>query len=213
MIVEGKVRTGMINFNRSRMGAPSAGSLQSEIVNQGRIIFRGCGTIGTGNKIRVDVAGTLELGDNVRIADMINIGVYSRISIGKLCRIAHRCQILDSNYHYIVNLEKRIIPSHTSPIVIGAGCWICNSTTIARGTILPDYTIVTSNSLVNSDFNYIGQESIIGGVPAKPIATGFRRIENPKIVAELYEFYEEHPDKVFEITEDIAPETFSYNRT
>jgi len=209
MIVEGKVKTGMIVFNRTRMGTPSVGSLQSEIVNQGRIIFHGRGIIGTGNKIRVAVDGTLELGCGFLISDMINIGVYSRIAIGKLCEVAHRCQILDSNYHYVANFRNRVVPAHTKPITIGACCWICNSTTIAGGTVIPDYTIVASNSLVNKDLSYIGHDSIIGGVPAKHIAKGFRRIYNRKIVADLYRFYEEHPGKEFEITGDITPEKVS----
>lgn len=209
MVIEGRVKTGMIVFNRTRMGAPSVGSLQSEIVNQGCIIFHGCGIIGTGNKIRVAEYATLELGYDFRISDMVNISVYSRVKIGNLCRIAHRCQVLDSNYHYVVNFKKNIVPTHTRPVEIGAGCWICNSTTVTKGAILPDYTIVASNSLVNNDLGYIGPETIIGGVPAKHIATGFRRIENEEIETHIYKFYKEHPNSVFKVTEDIAPETYS----
>lgn len=176
IVIEGKIKTGMITFNRTHPGAPSVMSVQSEVMNQGTIIFHGAGTIGTGNKVRVSESAILEIGCQFKITDMVNIGCYSKIIIGSHARITHRCQILDSNYHYVANLNNRTIPKCTEPIVIGERCWICNSTTIARGTILPDSTIVASNSLVNRDFTEVPQKSIIGGIPAKHLATGYLRV-------------------------------------
>lgn len=142
MRVEGKISAGMIKFNQVRTGSPNVQSLQSEIMNQGTIIFRGYGVIGTGVIVRVASSGTLEVGKDFKITDMSNIGCYEKVSIGDHTRITHRCQILESNYHYVANFNKRIIPKWHRPIVIGKGCWICNSSTLTGGTGLPDYTIV-----------------------------------------------------------------------
>ena len=46
---------------------------------------------------------------------------------------------------------------------------------------MPDFTIVASNSLVGKDYSDIPESSMIGGIPAKLIATGFRKVENSKI--------------------------------
>lgn len=209
MYVEGPIRPGMITFNQCKYGAPSLMSVQSEMVNQGSIIFRGSGLIGTGTKIRVASKGTLTIGNDFKIADMSNVGCFSQVVIGEHTRIAHRCQILDSNYHYIANFNKRVIPKRTNPIAIGSGCWICNSTTVTGGAVIPDYTIVTSNSLVNKDFSQIEQGSLIGGIPAKYIASGFRRVENRKIEHRVNIFYAQRNASLYPIPEDVTEDLIS----
>lgn len=204
MRIVGKVTTGMITFNQTRAGSPSVMSIQSEIMNQGTIIFHGKGVIGTGNKIRIAPKATLEIEQNFKITDLVNIGCYSRIFIGEQSRITHRCQILDSNYHYVANFNKRIIPRWNKPISIGKGCWICNSTTVTGGSILPDFTIVASNSLVNKDFSNIEKSSMIGGTPARFLATGFRRIENNECEMKIQHYYMQYPKGTFSIPEDMT---------
>ena len=45
-----------------------------------------------------------------------------------------------------------------------------------KGTYLPAYTIVASNSLVNKNFKEMGKHCMIGGVPAKYITNGVERL-------------------------------------
>ncbi len=210
IVIEGGIKTGMIAFNQTRPGSPSVMGVQSEIVNQGTIIFHGPGTIGTGNKIRVTESAILEIGGDFIIADMINVGCYSHIVMGNHVRIAHRCQILDANYHYVANLNNRTIPKWTRPIVIGERCWICNSTTVTAGTVLPDYTIVASNSLVNRDFSAVPQESIIGGIPAKHLSTGYLRVFNPQSINVITEYYDNNGEGLYVYPEDVEPDTFFF---
>ena len=44
------------------------------------------------------------------------------------------------------------------------------------GVILPSYTVVASNSLVNKDFSSLKPNSVIGGVPAKLIKEKYARV-------------------------------------
>ncbi len=208
IVIEGKIKTGMITFNQARPGAPSVMSVQSEIMNQGTIVFHGTGTIGTGNKVRVSESAILEIGCHFAIADMVNIGCYSQIIIGNYAKIAHRCQILDSNYHYVANLNNHTVPRWTRPIIIGTRCWICNSTTVTGGTVLPDYTIVASNSLVNRDFSAIPQKSIIGGVPAKYLASGYMRVYNPQSINVITEYYGNNSNGMYLYPEDVEPDSY-----
>lgn len=210
MKVEGELWSGMIRFNQVKYGAPSNMSVQSEILNRGHIIFKGQGLIGTGTKIVVERYAQLEIGKNFKITDMCNIGCFRKITIGEQSWIVHRCQVLDSNYHFVANFTKRIVPWYSAPITIGKGCWICNSSTVTGGTVLPDYTIVGSNSLVNKDFSGIPENSMIAGIPAKYIATGFRRIENSIIENEIGLFYKDNPDGMFEIPISATPDEYSY---
>ena len=209
MKVEGKISFGMIAFNKTRPTSPSNMGVQSEILNQGLIIFHGRGVIGTGNKIRVAAKAVLDIGARFKITDFVNIGCYTRIDIGEQSWVVHRCQLLDANYHYIANFKKGIIPKWAKPISIGKGCWICNSTTVTGGAVIPDFTIVASNSLVNKDFSNIEQSSMIGGCPAKYLATGFRRVENPNCEHAISQFYFDNSDVIFHIPESMTPEKVS----
>lgn len=199
MRIKGSVTSGMITLNRTIDGAPNLCSVQSEIINHGNIIFNGKGRIGTGTRIHTYRDKTIELGSNFKIADFVNISCMSHISIGDQTRITHRCQIIDTNFHYVANFDKGIVPQLCKPISIGKGCWICNTTTIAGGTILPDFTIVASNSLVNKDMTAIPESSMIGGIPAKFIATGLRRVENSKIGNNINYFYKNNRNSVYQI--------------
>jgi len=210
MIVEGKVWSGMIRFNQVKYAAPSNMSVQTEIKNSGTIIFRGQGLIGTGNKIVVGRNAVLDIGKNFKITDMCNVGCFKKILIGEQTWIVHRCQVFDSNYHYVANFGRGIVPQYIRPVQIGKGCWICNNSTVTGGAVLPDYTIVASNSLVSKDFSNIPESSMIGGIPAKVIASGFRKIENSKIENEILKFYNDDPDGMFKIPSEVTMEEYSF---
>ena len=200
----------MVAFNKTRHGAPNNMSGRSEIYNKGRIIFHGRGEIGTGTKILVSQHAQLEVGGEFKIADMCNVGCFSQVIIGSYSRVAHRCQILDSNYHYVANFSRMVVPRHTHPITIGKGCWICNSSTITGGTVLPDYTIVASNSLVGKDYSNIPSGSMIGGIPAKLLASGFRRVENSEIIQRIATYFKAHPEEgYYPIPEVDTPDEYS----
>lgn len=209
MRIEGPVSFGMIKFNQTRAGAPSLMSVQSELNNRGHIIFHGKGCIGTGTRIVVAPGKTFEIGKSFIIADFCNIGIFNRVSIGDKFRFAHRCQLFDSNYHYVANFRKRVVPQYIKPIKIGNGCWICNSTTITAGAVIPDYTIVASNSLVGKNYSDLPADSLIGGIPAKLITNGVRRIMNPEIERIVGGFYKENSDEIFNIRELDTPDLYS----
>lgn len=199
-----KCRTGMIQLNRTITGAPSNPGPNTAINNWGKIIFHGPCLIPTANKINVFKPAILELGTNCKIMHYCNITAHKKVVVGANTWITHRCQILDSNFHFMADFNKKTISKYSKPICIGKSCWICNSSTITAGAVVPDYTIVASNSLVNKDFSNIPPESIIGGIPAKYIASGFRRVNNPKLENEIWDFFMEHPDKdIFPIEENF----------
>ncbi len=203
MKITGRVKSGQIQFNKARPGAPSLMSCQSELYNLGQIVFEGTNiTIGCGVKIFVERKALLALGGNLKIQDMVNIGCIRYIKIGYQSWITHRCQVMDSNYHFIANFNNHTIPDRTHPIVIGKGCWIGNSTTVTGGTILPEFTIVSSNSLVNKHSNSTPSNSVIGGIPAKLIGSGFRCIENQALDVSVRKYYRDHND-IFPLPNDV----------
>lgn len=198
MKIEGnKVKTGMIRFNMVMPGAPCNNSVNSEIFNEGTIIFHGKGEIGTGTKIRVAFNAELNIGHNFKITDMCNIGCLKKITIGDESWIVHRCQIFDSNYHYIENMNNHSIPFMAKEVVIGERCWICNSSSIMPGVIIPNNTIIASNSLVTKDYRSIPEYSIIGGVPAKLISNGYTWLKSGCLQNKVAEFYKLSPNGMY----------------
>ncbi len=206
IIIEAPVKAGMIKFNYPNIWGPSIMDFQSEFNCSGKIIFKGGRYFGTGSKICIKPNATVEIGDHFKIADCVNIGCANYIKIGNKCRITHRCQIFDTNYHYLVSMKNRTIRRKTQTVNIGNSCWICNSSTISPGTILPDYTIVGSNSLVNKDFSDIPSYSLIAGIPAKYLCNGFIRLENCRFEEQVDEYFKTHQDNIFRIPDmwDIA---------
>lgn len=201
--IAGEPRCGMVWFNHVIIGSPSNMGAQSEINIGGKIIFHGKARIRTGCRIVVDSDAVLEIGNGLILGDYINIGCATSIKIGNYARIAHRTQIFDTNYHYVANLNKRIVPPFSRPIVIGDHCWICNSATISAGAVIPDNTIVSSNSLVNKDFSTIPPYSMIGGCPAKVIASGFRLVNKASKEREITRYYISHPDTIMELPDSF----------
>ena len=56
-----------------------------------------------------------------------------------------------------------------------------------KGTYLPAYTIVASNSLVNKNYKEMGEHCMIGGIPAKFITNGVERLLlNDKEIDKLF---------------------------
>lgn len=63
------------------------------------------------------------------------------------------------------NIKTGKVDPISKDVFIGECCWIGNRTNIMKGTVLPDNTIVSSNSLLNKDYtSTVPSYSIIGGM-------------------------------------------------
>ena len=207
---EGNCHSGMLRLNISSSEAPQYSNGNSELLIYGRVVLKNfkiddvC-EIGSGCRINVLPNSEMVICGNSKIANFCNITVYSKLYIGAVSRIAHRCQILDSNYHYIADFTRGVVKRLSFPITIGDYCWICNSTTVTGGSVIPNRTIVSSNSLVNKDMSSIPEGSIVGGVPAKLITSGHYRVENLAFEKEINDFFHFNPQEtVFRIDEDLT---------
>lgn len=180
--LKGKVK---INTPISR-GCFQFGLAQSEIfpsepiiiIIDGILILNGkplC--IGSGSILEIKKEAVLELGSDVLFAPRSKIMVKKYIQIGSYVHASWEFQILDSNDHYIRNIVTGEIPKREKDIFIGNNIWIGSRVTINKGTVLPDYTIVASNSLCNKDYTmYHKQYITLGGIPAKIVAEGYERV-------------------------------------
>lgn len=134
---------------------------------------------------------TLKLDSNVYIGDNNTIICKKDIWIKEAVRIGNNTTIMDSDFHYVVNVVSREIKPADSPIVIGENSWIGGWCTIKKGTQIPKGTIVAGpHSMLGK--NYIGkipEFSLIAGSPAKLLVEGVRRVNNKYSENELIKHF------------------------
>ena len=189
--IKGSIHCGMISVGKKDVYVDT--NVQNTIWTiNGMLILEGPIRFFRGSYILVAKNGVLDIKSKptesgiTKIGSNIHIFCFNHITIGYCTRIAWECQIYDSSFHYIefVDSEKEIVPLST-PIVIGNHVWIGNRTTIAKGAIIPNDTVVASNSLVNKDFSNTEPYSMLAGCPATVKATGLRRVFDRKQEREL----------------------------
>ena len=129
---------------------------------------------GNGVIIRIEPNASFEVETNVRISNRTKIICYDNVKICHDTRIAWECQIIDTTFHYMRNMNDNSVTELTKPIVIGAHNWIGNRCNIMKGAVIPNYTIVAAGSLCNKHYDF-PQYSLIAGLPAKLIKTGIYR--------------------------------------
>jgi len=143
--------------------------------NYGTHLVHGRCNILNGGIVNVTDGAVLETGKRVSIGANVRIKCSDRIFIGDSCMVSWDVQIFDTDFHYVL-VDGNKIMRNNKPVIIGNAVWIGSRVSILKGTELPDGTIVSSNSLVNKSFVEGGGNLVLGGVPAKKIGSGKRRL-------------------------------------
>jgi acetyltransferase-like isoleucine patch superfamily enzyme len=160
------------------------------------LIFEGPASISVNSKIRL-CAGELRFGKYVYIGEGVRIICNGEsVYIGEYARIAYGTIIMNSGFHHVYNSNKQSITRTTRPIIIGKNTWIGNRSSITAGAILKEKSIVCANSLINKDYTTIdGENPMLGGIPAKVIRCGFKRIFSPQYEEMVIQWFNEHPSE------------------
>ncbi len=184
------------------------------ISNGSSITFNGPATFGSGCTWRLTNNGTITFGEYVRCGSGVRFFSEDKLVIGNYSIITYNCQILNTNFHYILDTNTKTVHRNTKPISIGAFNWIGNQTTVMKGAITKDYTIVASGSLLNKDYvsKIPSNDSILlAGSPAKLVTSGLKRIFSLKNEGIIRDFFKESDSDVFhwhEGMEDTIEDTY-----
>lgn len=176
-----------------------------------RICIDGTFTVGKnvviegGTEVHVRPKAELIINEGSQLFEDCMVFCYERIEIGKFSRIAYHANILDTDFHFCIDVSNRKIGNHTKPIKIGNYNWIGNKATIKKGTITPDFTIVAASySLLNKDYTEICPPyPILGGLPAKVIGSGKRRVFNLRNQSMLELYFSRHKGETYNCIDDI----------
>ncbi len=172
--------------------------IQGKLILEDHIHIRGGGSLIVGKN------GTLSIGKDSMLNSYNRIWCTNSMKIGRNIRTSWEVQLFDSNFHYLVD-QRGYVRRCEGSVVIGNNVWIGNRCTINKGTVLPDFCVVASGSYVNKDFSEYGEKATIGGMPAKYIRSGYRRLFDRKKQQEVNDFFNDNPDaNDYYIGEDVV---------
>jgi acetyltransferase-like isoleucine patch superfamily enzyme len=107
----------------------------------------------------------LEIGDRTTINYGTSIDAHLHIRIGPDCRIGPYTNIIDNNYHEI--LDRSVVPP-SRPIVIGSNVWIAGHAVIVPGVTIGDDAVIGVGSIVMES---VPPRTVVMGNPARPVAS------------------------------------------
>lgn len=194
-------KIGEIKFNTElKKGLVTIGKL--DFKSQGITKFSNNGTINIDGPVHIEGCTILENYGNIifrgynRIGDGCKIFIRESLDFGKHSRLGFNSTIMDSDDHFVIDVETHIVNRFTKPIFIGKYNFFGNSTFIKKGTKTPDCLIVASPfAMLSKDYTSLPNYSVIGGCPAKVIKSGIRRIFNEFEEKKLVEYFKSNPEK------------------
>lgn len=187
--IDAPIKKGMIRIGADVAHYRTAGATTLNLGRDSLMKFTGPFVVSQGASIVLGQKAVLSLGEYSGMGENAEIICMKEISIGDHTDLTWQTQVTDTGTHCILNRSTNMVSSIYNPVKIGSYCWICNRTTIQPGVILPDKTIVGSNSLVNKSFADVDEGTLIAGIPAKVINGNIFRIYEKQKEAELMNYF------------------------
>lgn len=146
-----KIRRGIVSLGVCRYPMISNRGLVTllRISPKGKLVLGDDVKIYTGCSIIVTYKGVLSIGSDFVLNQNSRLYCASSVTIGAHCRIGWETQIYDSNFHFMYDSIKHRICNSLCEVCLGHNVWVGNRCTIAKGSLLPNYAIIGSNSLVS----------------------------------------------------------------
>ncbi len=166
IIIDAPIKKGMIGFGQPYEFFSREKGI-AEIALRGTMKFRGYAQFGKDFQILVDEGATLEMGHMASLASSGRIVCKEKITLGIYARIGSESQLIDTNFHQMVNTATGEKYAMTGSIQLGDYNFVSNRVTFMQGTITPNYCTIASNTLCNKDYTTQGENILIGGIPAK----------------------------------------------
>ncbi|RWW92085.1 acyltransferase [Flavobacterium cerinum] len=172
--IEAPIKPGMIGFGQPfELNSVHRGT--AELVIQGEMVFKGHVQFGKDYFIYVAKDAYIEFGHMSSLASNGKIICRHKIVLGDYTRIGSESQLIDTNFHQMIDSitgEKFVLQA---PIVLGSYNYISNRVSVMLDTKTPSYCTIASNTLCNKDYTALGQNILIGGIPAKLLKSNITR--------------------------------------
>ncbi|OYQ33022.1 transferase [Flavobacterium cyanobacteriorum] len=174
IIINAPLKRGMIGFGQP-YEKTTVHKGYAELAIEGTIIFNGHVQFGKDYFVYVAPDAVAEFGHMSSMASSGKIICTYKVILGDYARIGSESQILDTNFHTMINTLTGEKYSIKGPVHIGSFNYIGNRVSIMKDTVTPDYCSVASNSVCNKNYVSLGQNILIGGVPAALLKNNISR--------------------------------------
>ena len=146
------------------------------------VVFRGKGNITFGKNVRIGVINSpflyntyayiearteeskIEFGDNIIMNNSFSITAEKSIVIKNNVLIGLNCTIIDSNFHNLDPMKRKMTDNFPKEVIIGENVFIGNNVTILKGVTVGANSVIGANSLVTKP---IPENVIVSGNPAE----------------------------------------------
>ncbi len=174
ILINAPIKKAMIGFGQPyEMNTIHKGI--AEINLSGTVTFKGHMQFGKDYFLYIKKGAFCEFGHMASLASSGKIICAERINLGNYARLGSECQIIDTNFHTMLDTESGEVFKMTDPIQIGNYNFISNRVSIMKGTVTPDYCTIASNSLCTKDYSSLGENKLIGGIPCKLLKNNISR--------------------------------------
>lgn len=174
ILINAPIRKAMIGFGQPyEMNTVHKGI--AEINLSGTLTFNGHVQFGKDYFVHIKEGAFCEFGHMASLASNGKVICVEKISLGNYARLGSECQIIDTNFHAMIDTENGKTFKMTAPIQIGNYNFISNRVSIMKGTVTPDYCTIASNSLCTKDYSSLGENVLIGGISAKLLKNNISR--------------------------------------
>jgi len=174
VVIEAPIKRGMIGIGMHYEMTTRKLNI-AEIVLEGKIIFRGYAQFGKDVFICVRKGAVLDFGYMTGVATQGKIICTHHIKFNTYARIGSECQIIDTDFHQMLNTETGEKYPISQAIEIGAYNYVGRWSSIMKGTVTPSHCTIASNTLCNRDYTNYGKNILIGGIPAKLLKENISR--------------------------------------
>ena len=154
-IIEGPIKTGMIVFGKTYVKNKAYLKI-SELSISGTIIFKGYAQFGKDFFVCVDKHGVFTLGDMISLGYRGRIVCMNKIIFNEYVRIGPECQVIDSNFHRLIDTETGEKFKLNDEVILGSYNYFPSRVSVFPGTKTPSYCTVTSHSLLNKNYSFLG---------------------------------------------------------
>lgn len=173
IIFTDEIYTGMVSFGVMRLPSFETTTIPLIFNNRGTMKIGGRFKVHPGSVISIVNNATFIVGNHVGIGANSKVICHKLINIGSEVRISWNCQLFDSDFHFLYNINKDKYYPRTKEIVIGNNIFIGNGCTIGKGTIIPNGSVVSCISKVSGDYSKEGENLLIAGNPGIVLTKGF----------------------------------------
>ena len=164
--IEAPITKAMIGFGQP-YEAITRSKRTAELYLAGTLVIKGNVQFGIDYFIHIAENAVCEFGHMASLESSGKIICKQSIILGDYARIGSESQLIDTNFHQMINTSTGEKYPMYAPILIGKYNFISNRVSIMQKTITPNYCTIASNSLCNKDYTSWGENIMIGGIPAK----------------------------------------------